>query len=331
MFHTIACAQIDFDDTTFLMSYPLESAKISASVGAIGVVQPIIISGCGCEGKYRLIAGFKRVHACRQVGAEIVNAYLYQVDPENRLGAFALMLSENASHRTFNTVEKALILSKLVNRFQCAREDVIRHYLPLLELAPNGKVLDIYLRLMDFEEAFKRYLAAHELPLTVLELLTSFSPADRSAVFTLIAALKLGVNKIKEFCTELSEIALRENCAIQHVLADAQIRTILQQEQTPVPQKAEQIRRLLRARRYPQLTTLERAYAAQRQRLHLPRGVQLETDPFFEDDGLSVAFRFQTPGELQTLAEALLQLSQKTELQALLSLIRGEPRTHDIL
>ena len=323
MFRTIKCSQIDLDDTSFLMSYPLESEKIMASVGTIGVLQPIIVSGCGCEGKYQIITGFKRAYACRKIGVELVNAYIYQVDQDNRLGAFALALHENAAHRTFNHVEKSLILTKLVDQFHCDRDEVIQQYLPLLELAPNSKVLDIYLKIADFEEEIKRYLAIHDLPLTVLELLANLSPADRAPVFTLISTLKLGVNSIKEALTELGEIALRDSCPIHHVLADRQIQEILKHEQYPVPQKAERIRRIIREKRYPELTTLEYEYHARLKQLQLPRGVQFKTERFFEDDDLSVAFRFQTPDQLKKFAEELLQLSQKPELQSLLGLVQG--------
>jgi ParB-like chromosome segregation protein Spo0J len=152
MFTTIPCSQIDFDDTYFLMSYPLKSEKILKSVGMVGVLQPIIVSGCPCHGGYQIVAGFRRAYACRKIGIDVVNANIYQVEPENSLGVFWLVLSENASHRRFNDVEKSLILTKLTEQFHCNRDEVMRTYMPLLELSPNDKVLEIYLKIADFEE-----------------------------------------------------------------------------------------------------------------------------------------------------------------------------------
>jgi ParB-like chromosome segregation protein Spo0J len=327
MFRTINCSQIDFDDTTFLMSYPVESAKILQSVGTIGVLQPIIVSGCACE-KYQIIAGFRRVYACRQIGIELVNAYLYPIDPANALSAFLLALHENASHRIFNAVEKSLILTKFVNHFQCDRDEVIRYYLPLLELAPHSKVLDIYLRIAEFEEEIKQYLAAHDLPMAVFEMLANLAAADRMAVFTLISTLKFGVNKLKELLIELDEIALRDSCPIHQILADQSIQDMFQHPDYPVPQKAEQIRQLIRAKRYPHLTTLEKTYRARLKRLHVPPGIRLQTDPTFEDDELAVSFRVQTPEHLQAFAAELLQLAQKPELQELLAVLSGKDLLH---
>ena len=127
-------------------------------------------------------------------------------------------------------IDEGRNLSKLLGQFQCCRKDVIKDYLPILEWAPNGKVLDTYLKIFDFEEELKQYIAAYELPMNMFEILANLSPKDRSAVFTLVSSLKLGVNKIKELLTDLDEIALRENCSIHQVLDDPHIQTILTQK-----------------------------------------------------------------------------------------------------
>ena len=90
------------------------------------------------------------------------------------------------------------------------------------------------------------------------------------------------------------------------------------------PETTMQRRRIIREKRYPQLTALEDTYHKQLKRLPLPRGVQLKTDRFFEDDSLAITFHFQTPEQLRSVAEELLELSQKPELQHLLDLIQGQ-------
>lgn len=329
MFHLIECSHINFDDTTFLMSYPLVSPQVIASVGTIGVMQPILVSGCACEGKYQIIAGFRRAYACRELGLDVVHANIYPVDPENPLAAFCLALYENLAHRRFNDIEKAMILKKLIGQFQCPGEDVIQDYMPLLGLASNDKVLEIYLKLAEFDDNLKQYIVAHDFPLALIELLASLSPEDRQAVFTLAAALKLGVNKVKELATHADEIARRDGCSLSQILADPRIQEILRQ--APTPQKAEQVRRVLREKRYPQLTALERNYQETLKRLHLPHALRMQTDPNFEDDDLAVTFRFQTPEQLQAIASALLAISKKEDLLTLLSLIEnGKSRGSEI-
>ncbi|GAK57026.1 hypothetical protein U27_03990 [Candidatus Vecturithrix granuli] len=323
MFHTIECTQLDFNDTTFLMSYPLEAPAVMASVATIGVVQPILVTGCPCQGKYRILAGFRRAYAGRAIGLETIHANIYPVEPDHLLSAFLLALYENLAHRAFNDVEKSLILTKLLYRFGCSRDDVIRDFLPLLGLAPHEKVLDTYLSIFTFEEALKAYLATHEVPMTVIELLSTLSAENRNVVFALLSTLKLGINKLKDFLVLLEEIAFRDQQTIADILAEPGIQAIFRHDKYSGPQKADLIRQALRRRRYPQLTTLEAEYHEQLSRLHLPKAVQLATDRFFEDDALTASFRFQTPEQLHTLAKELLRLSEQPELQDLFTLIQG--------
>ncbi|MCP4402830.1 MAG: ParB N-terminal domain-containing protein [bacterium] len=324
MFQTVKCAQLDFDDTTFLISYPLEAPSVTASVNTIGVLQPIVIGGCPCQGKYQIVAGFRRAYACREMGLELIHANIYPVDPDAPLPAFDLALYENLAHRTFNSVEKALILSKLSGQFGCSQDTIIQNYMPLLQLAPNERILATYLKLADFEEELKHHLAQHDVPLTVIELLASLSNDDRHSVFSLISHLKLGLNKLKELLNYLEEIALRDALSITEILSAAEIQEIVAHEKYSGPQKIEQLRYALRKQRFPSFTALEEQYHEALKGLKLPRGLQLKTDRFFEDDNMSAGFRFSSPEELKSVAEELLQLSEKAELQELLQLIQGE-------
>jgi ParB family chromosome partitioning protein len=196
--------------------------------------------------------------------------------------------------------------------------------MPLLQLSPNEKVLDTYLKIADFDNDIKRYIADHEIPMMVIDLLANLLSNDRRAVFTLISTLKLGINKVKELLTYLEEIALRDNCSIHHVLEDSHIQEILNHKKYRGPQKAERIRQVIRKRRYPELTKLEQEYHEHLKRLHLSHGLYLETDRFFEDDNLSATFRFSTPEKLRKFAEELRELSQKVELRDVLDLIQGK-------
>ncbi|GAK51869.1 hypothetical protein U14_03115 [Candidatus Moduliflexus flocculans] len=322
MFHIIEIAQLDFDDTTFSMSYPLTSATVAASVATVGVINPILVSGCACQGKYQIVAGFRRANIARDIGIPALPAQIYQVDPENPLAAFSVALCENAAHRVFNHVEKALILHKLSEIFHCPADELVQTFLPLLGLAPNEKVLAIYRQIAEFEDEHKPYLAAHDLPLSLLELLTALAPEDRRAAFKLVSALNINLNKLRELLTFAEEIALRDGCAMRDVLASAEIGAIIAHEKFSAPQKIEAIRDWLRKQRFPRLTALEQEYAAVLKRLKPPKGVQLTTDKSFEDETMSATFRFSTPEQLAVTAEHLAQLAGQPELNTLLRLIQ---------
>ena len=190
------------------------------------------------RGNTRLSQAFRRAYACREMGLDLIHANIYPVDPDAPLTAFNLALYENLSHRIFNDVEKALILSKLSEQFGCSQDLIIQDYMPLLQLAPNEKVLEAYLKLAEFEEELKRYIAQHNVPLTVIELLAGLSSEDRHSLFSLIAALKLGLNKLKELLSYLEEIALRDGSSITDILSSPEIQELLSHEKHNGPQKS---------------------------------------------------------------------------------------------
>jgi len=322
MFHIIEIHQLDFDDTTFSMSYPLTSPTVAASVATVGVINPILVSGCACQGKYQIVAGFRRANVARDIGIPALPAQIYQVDPENPLAAFSVALCENAAHRVFNHIEKALILHKASRIFNCPDNELIQTFLPLLGLAPNEKTLKIYRQIAGFDDEQKPYLACHELPLSLLELLTTLAPEDRRAAFSLVSALNINLNKFRELLTFAEEIALRDGCAMRDVLASAEIGAIIAHEKLSAPQKIEAIRDWLRKQRFPRLTALEQDYASALKRLKPPKGVQLTTDKSFEDETMTATFRFSSPEQLATVAEHLAQLARQPELAPLLRLIQ---------
>lgn len=324
MFSIIETRQIDFSDMTFCVSFPLESPAVSASVGMVGVINPIIVSGCPCQGKYQLVAGFRRAFACRDIGLAQIPAQIYPVDPDNPLAAFCLALYENLAHRTFNAVECAEILRKLSAQFHCPADELAQTFLPALGLPRSAKTLDAYLRLAAFDDEQKRHLAGQELPLGLIELLAALPPEDRGAAFRLMTAVNINQNKLRELLTMAEDIALRDGCALRDVLSDPAILSLLAHEKFSAPQKLDAIRDALRRRRFPRLTALEQEYAAALKRLKSPQGVQLTADRYFEDDALTATFRFASRDQLAAVADELRQFAVQPELETLLRVIQGQ-------
>jgi hypothetical protein len=108
------------------------------------------------------------------------------------------------------------------------------------------------------------------------------------------------------------------------IVQSDQIQSILTNDALQGPQKAEQIRHIIRTLRYPQFTELEQRYHHALQQLQLPKNVRMQADRFFEDDRLSVAFQFQTPEELHHIAERLTELANQPELSQILQIIQAK-------
>ncbi|MEO1583455.1 MAG: ParB/RepB/Spo0J family partition protein [Planctomycetota bacterium] len=95
-----------------------ELGKLSASIRAEGVMQPVLVrpaSGSGSTGgRYELIAGERRWRAAKAAGLEAVPAIVREIGDE-RSAEWALI--ENIHRRDLNAMERADAMASLVSRF----------------------------------------------------------------------------------------------------------------------------------------------------------------------------------------------------------------------
>ena len=93
---------------------------LAASIKEQGVIQPLVVSKAGAD-RYELIAGERRLRACRMLGFETVPVIIKDVDDETRL---ALALIENVQREDLNAIEEARALAELVDEFSYSQEEV---------------------------------------------------------------------------------------------------------------------------------------------------------------------------------------------------------------
>jgi ParB family chromosome partitioning protein len=120
---------------------PEELAELAASIGAHGVLQPIIVTR-GADG-YVLVAGERRWRAAQLAGLRTVPALVKEVTPQERL---ELALVENLQRQDLTPLEEAAAYRQLVAEHGLTQEAVaarvgksrvaVANALRLLNLAP---------------------------------------------------------------------------------------------------------------------------------------------------------------------------------------------------
>lgn len=312
--------QIDLHDHFFLITYPLDPGALIPSIEKVGLLQPVLLR-IRPTGRYQIISGFKRVLACRELNLETVKAFVS--DPKNLedLEGFRYNLWDNLSIRTFNLIEKSVILHKLLNQFQLEKQRVINNYMPLLDLESNSKILEGYLYIYRLEEEIKSYLLTKEIPLKLVLKLSYFSPEDQKQLLSLALSLELNANIFREFIDVIEEVTKRDEIQVENLLDDSEIPDILTQSALSVSQKTEKVRKILKRKRYPQLLALEDQLQEKLKQLKLPREISLIPPPFFEGDRLKVMFQFRDKKELGEILVKLKELADKMELDDILKLI----------
>lgn len=311
---SVDIGRIDSDDKTFLITCPVRSENLIASIKETGVVSPIILREKG--NRYQIVSGFRRIIACRELGIKTVAAFVF---PEKRLAdkeAFCLNLFENYSGRSFNAVEKAMILNRLLKQLKIDKNEYNKKFLPVIGIALNKKENEILFRVLALDETIKAFIAAENVSLKNVLLWMSLS-GEEEEVFRLIRGLKLSSNKMREVFTFLQEISRRDRVAIKTIIDGPEIQTVLNDENLSTPEKTVRVRAVLKRKRFPRLTSMEESFAKRVKALKLPKGVMLRPPAFFEEEEFTIEFRIKNQKELKKISRSLVDLSDREEMSDL--------------
>src|SRR5574341_145193 len=102
----------DFDET--------ELAELAASIKSAGLLQPVLVRE-RADGRYELIAGERRLRACRSLGWTTIPAVKREVDDRTLL---TLALVENLQRDDLSPVDEASGYRRLIDEFGLSQEAV---------------------------------------------------------------------------------------------------------------------------------------------------------------------------------------------------------------
>ncbi len=94
--------------------------ELSASIKEKGVVQPIIVRSLGND-KYEIIAGERRLRACKLAGLQEIPAIIKEVSD---VEAMEIAITENIQREDLNSIELARAYSALMNQFNLTQEQL---------------------------------------------------------------------------------------------------------------------------------------------------------------------------------------------------------------
>ncbi|MCI0512454.1 ParB N-terminal domain-containing protein [candidate division KSB1 bacterium] len=314
---TVPLETIDFSDHTFIFTYAPALTELEHSIRTVGILQPVILQTPAANGKHRIVSGYRRLLVAQNLHLEIVPAQLYQTTEKSDWDLFQLNFYENLGHRPFNTLEKAMIIHKLLQQFKIPAPQIVNHYLNLLGLGHNPKLLERYLPLLQLEAELQLALVHDTLGIDLALRLLSLTPADRLSFFQMIEYLRLGKNRQKEFLNLFYDISKSSGSSFQQVLTAIHFDPLKQNESTPTPLLMERVLLALRQLRYPQLTGVEQNFKQILKRLKLPPDITLTPPAYFEDTRFSIKFDFQNVTDYQRKIKFLTRLGQQPDLNAL--------------
>ena len=262
------------------MSYGYDPTPLLKSVEKVGLLNPPFLVAKSAGG-FDVVSGYRRILAARSLGWEKIFCRDLTDLKMTTLDLLLLNLYENLSTRSFNEIEKAMVLKRL--SLHVSHEGLIRDYMPLLGLSPYETVLRTYLLLEELEEPVRAGVAKGTISGQAAKLLLDLEAGSRLAIYECILDLRLNANYQKQLIEYLVEISEIENTSIHGILSRTPLTQILKKEPTNSPQKAKSLLGALRIMRNPRVADAEHRFQQQLSSIRLPPGTRIIHSPFFED------------------------------------------------
>lgn len=298
----VSVQSIDYHDRSFCISYPIRNDRLIASIKQFGILSPLILLG---PAPFRVVTGFRRLEAARQLGIAEIPCFIEEISEREAL----LSAINDNCFRTLNVVEKALCVEKMVEAGM--EREQFETIMMAVGLQSNERTTKLFLALARSEEAFKAFAADHNLAMHELGLLLSFPSDVRSRLVAVLAPLHLTSSLLREII-ELARLLFIKRGDIPF-------------ERIVDPANGDQIKVLLKREAYPLLTGLEERLRTIKDAMHLPPGIGLATDPYFERSNIEIRITARTEKEVQDSINKLQLITDNGQIRSIFDLISSKP------
>jgi ParB family chromosome partitioning protein len=137
--------------------------ELATSISEQGLLEPILVRPS--NGKFEIVAGSRRVAACRLLGWRQINC---QVLEANDKEAFEIALTENVDRKTLNPLEEALAFEEYVRRFGWGSETELAK-----RLGKSPQYVSRRLKLLSFpRETLEDFFRRRQNPSLIEEILS---------------------------------------------------------------------------------------------------------------------------------------------------------------
>jgi len=288
---------IDVRQKPYFLRFERPTNLLEDSIKAVGIINPPLLSAS--NSRLSIITGYGRILASKNLGFSCIPCQIVTEKDISYIDSLLINLYDNLVSRGFNTVEKAMAISRLESHLP--KDEIIRKYMPALGLSGDNHTFDLYLRIeKQLDNNMKRWLVNDVISFKTLISMfkQNMSPEDISLSGHLISRLKLNFNYQRQFIDILSDLSMTKGISVSKILADPRLEDILEDTQTNQPQKSRNVIDYLKKLRYPRLSDAEMKFKKKVRSLNLPAKVQIKAPPFFEAEGFRLEVNFKDGEEL---------------------------------
>lgn len=306
---SLSLESLHLRDTHYRITTSDAIDKLKNSIAALGVLDPPILRQKA--GGHQIVAGFRRIDACRLLGQRNIRARVLPTDIDDST-CVRLAIADNSFQRPLDLIETARALNLLAG--VAADEMELSRQAAELTLPDNPSLMRKIMSLTTLPAGLQGRLAAGELALAMALELKRIDSATAESLGRLFADLKLGLNRQRELLSLLTEIARREETTVAELLTEPALRNLLSKPDLERSQKAGQLRSLLRRRRYPVMSAATAVFQDLVRDLNLGPGVALIPPGNFEGTTYTLSITFD---RLDQLRDRSLQIENLLRSQTL--------------
>jgi len=284
---------INTDNDFYKITTCNEIDEISHTIHEIGIINPPVL--VQDKQKFIIVSGFRRIKAAEKNGFSHIQAKTVQY-PEKSIECVKIAISDNSFQRKLNLIEQARSI-KLLTLFIADPEE-IADTASKLNLPGNISIikkLDIISR---SDKVIQDFILSDHLSMTTALMIEKLKDKHKIPIARFIQSLNVGLNIQRELFILLTEISYRENIDLIELLAEKIISDCLNDGNLEPKQKAVQIRKLLRMRRFPELSRAENNFFNCMKKLKLDPSIKLNPPKDFESTTYLFNLFFNTYEEL---------------------------------
>lgn len=280
---------------------------LTASVRQLGVAVPVILTR---DKPYRLISGYKRIHAARSVGLENIPALIVQRDLSDQ-DLFVLALVSNLQS-PWTDFDRAHVIHKADAILKFKKSQIVETILPILGLGASEHVLQDYGRISKLNPALIQRLELCRLPLSVLREFSGLSSEDQKVFANqVLPQIHLTASEIKDVVMGMSDLIKNHELSLEALLVQKGFRQILENPKWDKKQKAQKLTTAFRQLRFPALGEYETKFKNLSAQICNDSTMKIEAPEFFEAQGFRIHIEARSA---ESLKHAIASLKSNQDL-----------------
>ena len=172
--------------------------ELAESIKNVGLLQPIIVR-LNDSHSIELVAGYRRLNACKKVGWRKITCHIVELDEKT---AFEVSLIENVQRQTLNPIEEGLAFRNYVNKFGWGGVSDLAE-----KISKSPGYVSKRIRLVELPESVIDLLSKCEISISAAEELLPVSSRDeQKKIAIVIKNKKLPLRKVRELIKKNNSI-----------------------------------------------------------------------------------------------------------------------------